>query len=76
VVICLDRGAYDLRMAQLMPLPPHHLLLHLNPGWFNLSGGGLPRFSSVVKVRGNAGKNAVPGPIKIAGERSQATHSR
>jgi len=27
VVICLVRGAYDLRMVQLMPLPPHHLLL-------------------------------------------------
>jgi len=26
-------------MVQLMPLPPHHLLLH----WFNLSGAGLPR---------------------------------
>jgi len=26
-VICLDRGANDLHMVQLMPLPPHHLLL-------------------------------------------------
>jgi len=25
VVICLERGASDLRMVQLMPLPPHHL---------------------------------------------------
>ena len=30
---------------------------------------------SVVKVRGDAG-NAVPGPLKIAGQRSQAPHSR
>jgi len=28
VVICLECGANDLHMAQLMPLPPHHLLLH------------------------------------------------
>jgi len=28
VVICLERGANDLHIVQLMPLPPHHLLLH------------------------------------------------
>jgi len=28
VVICLDRGANDLYMGQLMPLPPHYLLFH------------------------------------------------
>jgi len=27
LVICLERGANDLYMVQLMPLPPHHLLL-------------------------------------------------
>jgi len=27
VVICLERGANDLHMVHLMPLPPHHLLL-------------------------------------------------
>ena len=27
MVICLERGANDLHMVQLMPLPPHHLLL-------------------------------------------------
>jgi len=43
VVICLERGADDLHMVQLMPLPPHHPLLHLNPEWFNLSGAGLLR---------------------------------
>jgi len=26
VVTCLERGANDLHMVQLMPLPPHHLL--------------------------------------------------
>jgi len=28
LVICLKRGANDLHVVQLMPLPPHHLLLH------------------------------------------------
>jgi len=28
VVICLEWGANHLHMVQLMPLPPHHLLLH------------------------------------------------
>jgi len=28
VVICLQQGADDLHTVQLMPLPPHHLLLH------------------------------------------------
>jgi len=28
VVICLEGGANDLHMVQLMPPPPHHLLLH------------------------------------------------
>ena len=27
MVICLQQGANDLYMVQLMPLPPHHLLL-------------------------------------------------
>jgi len=27
VVICLEQGANDLHMDQLMPLPLHHLLL-------------------------------------------------
>ena len=28
IIICLECGANDLHMVQLMPLPPHHLLLH------------------------------------------------
>jgi len=28
----LERGAFH--MVQLMPLPPHHLLLQQNPEWF------------------------------------------
>jgi len=47
VVVCLERGADCLHMVQLMPTHPrpHHLLPHLNPDWFYLSGTGLPRFS-------------------------------
>jgi len=26
MVICLERGANDLHVVQLMPLPPHYLL--------------------------------------------------
>jgi len=40
VVICLGRGA-DLHVAKLMPLT----LTPVKPGWFYLSGGGLPRLS-------------------------------
>ena len=36
MVICLERGADDLHMVQLMPLPPRHLLLQQNPEWFIL----------------------------------------
>ena len=38
VVFCLERGADCLHMVQLMPLPSRHLLSHLNPDWFYLSG--------------------------------------
>jgi len=34
VVVCAERGANDLYMVQLMPLPPHHRLLQYNPEWF------------------------------------------
>ena len=30
------RGANDLHMVRLMPLPPRHLLLQQNPAWFIL----------------------------------------
>jgi len=50
VVICLERGANDLHMVQLMPLPSHHLLLNYYPDWFNLS---------VVSCPGCLGKEAV-----------------
>ena len=35
MIICLKRGADHLHMV-------HHLLPHFNPGWFYLSGTGLP----------------------------------
>jgi len=43
--VCLERGAKDLHMVQLMPVPPYHLLVHQNPDQFNLSGASLPRLS-------------------------------
>jgi len=45
MVICLQRGANDLYIVQLMPLPPHHTLLQWNPEGFNLSGAGIPSLS-------------------------------
>ena len=45
MIICLQRAANDLHMAQLMPLPADHLLLHYNPDQFSLSGASLPRLS-------------------------------
>jgi len=38
-------SANDMHMVQLMPLPPHRLLLHQNADWFNLSGACLHRLS-------------------------------
>ena len=35
MVICLERGANDLHMVQLMPLPPRHLLLQQNLEWLS-----------------------------------------
>jgi len=40
VVICLEQGANDLHVAQLMLLTPHHLLLQQNPEMVHLSGAG------------------------------------
>jgi len=34
MVICLEQGANDLHMVQLMPLPSRHFLLQYNPEWF------------------------------------------
>ena len=45
MVVCLERGADDLHMVQLMLLPPHHLLLQLKSRMVYPSGTGLPRLS-------------------------------
>ena len=45
MVICLEQGANDLHVVQLMPLPLQHLLIHENLDWFNLSGASLPSLS-------------------------------
>jgi len=42
VVICLEQGASDLHMVQLMPLPS---LAPVKSRIVYLSGAGLPRFS-------------------------------
>jgi len=42
MVICLQQGANDLHMVQLMLRPSR---ASLQPNWFNHSGGGLPRLS-------------------------------
>ena len=36
MVVCLEQGANDLHMVQLMSLPPRRLLLQQNPEWFIL----------------------------------------
>jgi len=45
MVVCLEQGANDLHMVQLLPLPPDHFLLHYNADPFSLFGAGLPRLS-------------------------------
>jgi len=46
VVICLERGANDLHMIQLMPLPPRSSsLAPVKSRMVYLSGAGLPRLS-------------------------------
>jgi len=49
MVICLEQGANDLHMVQLMPLPPHHLFIEIQVG-----------FTSVVPAyTGCPGKKAI-----------------
>jgi len=44
MVICLEQGGNDLHVVQQMLLQ-HHLLLHQNRDWFDVSGAGLVRLS-------------------------------
>ena len=53
VVICLERGAIDLHMVQLMPLPPHHLLLQQNPEWFTRKVPAYPACPGKKAVKTN-----------------------
>jgi len=45
MLICLERGANDLHMVQLMPLPPHPSLAPVKSRIVYLSGAGLPRLT-------------------------------
>jgi len=50
MVICLEQGANDVHIFQLMPLPPHHRLLSLKSR-FNCSGAHLPRLSGKEAIK-------------------------
>ena len=45
MVICLERGANDLHMVRLMPLPPRHLFASAKSRMVYPSGTGLSRLS-------------------------------
>ena len=45
MVICLERGANDWHMVQLIPLPPPSFLAPVKSRMVYLSGSGLPRLS-------------------------------
>jgi len=51
MAICLQRGASDLHMVQLMPLPPHHLLLHYNWERFTFLVPGYPGFTGKDAIK-------------------------
>jgi len=57
VLICLERDAdcfaYCPAYATAMP-KPHHLVPHLNPDWFNLSGTHLPTYPGRPRVVGSS----------------------
>ena len=53
VVICLEQGADDLHMVQLMSLPPHHLLLHENPEWFTFLVPACPGWKEAINGSGS-----------------------
>jgi len=52
MIICLERGANDLHMVQLMPLPPHHLLLHIGSTFLVPAYPGCPAKEAVKWVSG------------------------
>jgi len=44
VVVCVERGANDLHIVQLMPLPPHHLF------WSSKISNGLPFWCRLTQI--------------------------
>jgi len=62
VVICVEIHSYDSHTVQLMPLPPNHLLLQLNPECLHFSTCQL---RPVADPRGEAvgGGRAMPSPL-------------
>jgi len=51
MVICLERGANDFHMVQLMPLPLYHLLLHWNAEWFTFLVPAYPGYPGKKAVK-------------------------
>jgi len=51
VVICLERGANDLHMVQLIPLPPYRLLLQYNPESFTFLVPAYPGYPGKKSVK-------------------------
>jgi len=43
VVMCLEHGANDMHMVQLISLPPHHLICLIKIDSDFVFGAGLPR---------------------------------
>jgi len=54
VVICLERGANDLHVVQLILLPPPSSLASVKSIMVCLSGAGLPRLSWPLNGRSTA----------------------
>jgi len=59
MVICLEPGANDLHMVQLMPLPPRRLLLCKSPKWFNFLVPAYPGCPGKRPLNGCSSSNRV-----------------
>jgi len=58
----MQRGAIGLHLIQLMPLPPHHLLLQQNPEWFTFL---VPAYPGCPGKRRLNGCNSSSSVIRI-----------
>jgi len=68
MVICLERGADDLHMVQLMPLPPPSSLALVKSRMVYLSGAVLPGLFSKKTLNGCSSSTACPqknGPPSV-----------